>query len=78
MAAIKVVGRFGLRQAIKAAEIAPVSDADAEVAENPSKRVNELRGTTHLMTGTLVPVGEFVSGGTTLTDPSARTSTLRS
>src|SRR4051812_41751524 len=46
-AAIEIVRRFSFRQAIQAPEVAPVSDADAQVAQDAAMRINQWSGVTH-------------------------------
>ena len=77
MPSIEILRRFGFRQAIKATEIATIGDADTQVAQDATVRVNKLTMGRHFG-GCALAGGELVAGGMTFTEPSELTSTLRS
>ena len=72
--AIEILGCLRFRQAIHATEITAIREADAQVAQSSTVRVNQPRGAGHFDGA----VGALVAGGITRTVPSELTSTFKS
>src|SRR5579884_2466001 len=76
--AIKILRRLRFREAIEAAEIAPIGDAHPQVAQDAPVSIHEQAVAGHCLEGGLVTGGGLVSGAILVTVPSECTSTLRS
>ena len=75
-AAVEVVGRLRFRQAVEAAEVTAVCDADPQVAHDATMRIHQQTATPHYLG--VVGAGAFVpSGATTFAPPSCLSSTFR-